>query len=302
MSDINQELRKQKRDWIHKLEIHRDSAIDFVAVWGPLAAPLVPAGLTAAAIIVTFPTLLHIGLWGAIAIAVVTVIVLEVLGLVSVETWLNMKTFNAEHLDAKEQAPEGQARAIVIIYALVVLALVFILKIWQGAALYSLIPLTLLGLITSWTVVLRKQHNDRVWRAEQGNQSNAALEALQTELDNLRTALDQSRKESVKFQQSADVWRKESEALHTELDQSRKEFDQLRTQLDLSGILSELTETQQANLLEIIRLVGEHRITGPADILKVSELGKSTVYGAWPIAVASRAIYKNGDGAFHVAH
>lgn len=295
----NQQLRQSKREWIHNLEIHRDSAIDFVAVWGPLAAPLVPAGLTAAAIIVTFPDLLHIGLWGAIAIAAVTVIVLEVLGLVSVETWLNMKTFNAEHPDAKEQAPEGQARAIVIIYAAVVLALVFILKIWHGAALYSLIPLTLLGLITSWTVVLRKQHNDRVWRSEQGQQGNAALDAMQTQLDKLQTELDNERTASNVFRQRLDDIGQESDRLRTALDAAQKESDKLRTALDISSIMSELSDTQQAALLDIIRVVGEHRITGPADVLKVSELGRSTIYAAWPVAVASRAIYRNGDGAFH---
>ena len=284
MSDINQELRKQKRDWIHKLEIHRDSAIDFVAVWGPLAAPLVPAGLTAAAIIVTFPTLLHIGLWGAIAIAVVTVIVLEVLGLVSVETWLNMKTFNAEHHDAKEQAPEGQARAIVIIYALVVLALVFILKIWQGAALYSLIPLTLLGLITSWTVVLRKQHNDRVWRAEQGNQSSAALEALQTELET-------ERKRAEKF-------RTDAEALRTELEVERNRAHSV----DINSVMSKLDDGSREVLAEIIRLVAESRITSAADVAKAADANKTKVYEMFRLANAIGAIYPNGDGAFHVAN
>ena len=284
MSDTNQELRKQKRDWIHKLEIHRDSAIDFVAVWGPLAAPLVPAGLTAAAIIVTFPDLLHIGLWGAIAIAVVTVIVLEVLGLVSVETWLNMKTFNAEHHDAKEQAPEGQARAIVIIYALVVLALVFILKIWQGAALYSLIPLTLLGLITSWTVVLRKQHNDRVWRAEQGNQSSAALEALQTELET-------ERKRAEKF-------RTDAEALRTELEVERNRAHSV----DINSVMSKLDDGSREVLAEIIRLVAESRITSAADVAKAADANKTKVYEMFRLANAIGAIYPNGDGAFHVAN
>lgn len=293
----NQQLRQSKRDWIHKLEIHRDSAIDFVAVWGPLAAPLVPAGLTAAAIIVTFPDLLHIGLWGAISIAVVTVVVLEVLGLVSVETWLNMKTFNAEHKDAKEQAPEGQARAIVIIYALVVLALVFILKIWQGAALYSLIPLTLLGLITSWTVVLRKQHNDRVWRAEQGQQGNAALEALQTQLERERNRADKFRIDAEALRNGADEMRNKLEALRTELEAERNRAHSV----DINSVMSRLDDGSREVLAEIIRLVTESRITSAADVAKEVEANKTKVYEMFRLATATGLIYPNGDGAYHPA-
>lgn len=181
MSD-NTQLRKDQREWVQRLEIHRDGVIDFVAVWGPLLAPMVPAGLTAAAIIVVFPDLLHIEQWAAWLIAIITVASLEVLGIVSVETWLDMRRYNAEHKDAEESAPVGQALSVVVIYAIVVLSLVFILKIWKEAALYSLIPLTMLGLITSWTIVLRKQHNARTWATE-------TQQAEQSEIDQLRAML-----------------------------------------------------------------------------------------------------------------
>lgn len=182
--------------------------------------------------------------------------------------------------------PLGAAVGIVLTSVAVVMIIVYQLEAHKIMALLPVVSLC------SFVGIGLKRWNER----------NKTGGDASDQLDNLQTALDQSRKESVKFQQSAETLRKESEALHTELEQSRKEFDMLRQQLDLSAIMSELSETQQANLLQIVRVVGENRITGPADILKVSDLGKSTVYGAWPIAVASRAIYRNGDGAFHVAH
>lgn len=178
----NIQLRKERRDWVQRLEIHRDGVIDFVAVWGPLLAPMVPAGLTAAAIIVVFPDLLHIAPWAAWLIAIITVASLEVLGIVSVETWLDMRRYNAEHKNAEEAAPVGQALSVVVIYAIVVLSLVFILKIWKEAALYSLIPLTMLGLITSWTIVLRKQHNARTWATEMQQAEQSEIDRLQAML------------------------------------------------------------------------------------------------------------------------
>jgi len=174
----NRQFRQQQHTRIERLEIMRDGLIDTVSIWGPLFAPAVPAGLTAAAIIASFPELLHIPLWAAVAIAVVTVIALEVLGIVSVETWLDMRQYNQSCADETAKAPERYAAFVVILYALVVIGLVFILKIWKEFALYSLLPLTLLGLITSWTIVLRKQHRMRIYLLEQANEEHSEIDRL----------------------------------------------------------------------------------------------------------------------------
>lgn len=233
----NIQLRKERRDWVQRLEIHRDGVIDFVAVWGPLLAPMVPAGLTAAAIIVVFPDLLHIAPWAAWLIAIITVASLEVLGIVSVETWLDMRRYNAEHKDAEEAAPVGQALSVVVIYAIVVLSLVFILKIWKEAALYSLIPLTMLGLITSWTIVLRKQHNARTWAAEMQQIEQSEIDQLQALLAEQQERIEQmTAAHAAQIEHMTTVHRQEIDRLTSEHSTAaaalNNRIDQLVDQLD----------------------------------------------------------------------
>lgn len=130
------------------------------------------------------------------------------------------------------------------------------------------------------------------WQAE-SNRLLSQLDSLRNESDELRLQLDNVRTES-------DGWRRELDQLRTESSRLLSQLDRLRKQSDLSAVLSELSDKQRETVTEIVRLVAENRVTGPADLLTVSDLGKSTIYSMWPVAVASRAIYKNGDGAYHV--
>ncbi|MEM7133339.1 MAG: hypothetical protein AAF702_43985 [Chloroflexota bacterium] len=179
----NIELKQQKRQQVERLEILRDGVIDWLSVWGPLCSPLVPAGLTGVAIITHFPTLLEIPLWSATLIALITAVVIEILGIVAIETFLDMRRFNQTVREGEEPAPERYAGGVVLFYLVIVVGLVFLLKIWHELALYSLVPLTLLGFVTSWTIVLRKQHSARVYKREM-------LEIEDNETDRLRRQLD----------------------------------------------------------------------------------------------------------------
>jgi hypothetical protein len=67
------ERRTQQREWIEAHELRRDAWLDLLGVYGPVICPLIPGGLSAASMINVFPTLLHIPMWAAIVIALITV-------------------------------------------------------------------------------------------------------------------------------------------------------------------------------------------------------------------------------------
>ncbi|MCB0106704.1 MAG: hypothetical protein KDE53_12365 [Caldilineaceae bacterium] len=123
------------------------------------------------------------------------------------------------------------------------------------------------------------------WHERSNGSTDSESDLLQNEFDNAQKELNQ-------LQTEYDI-------VLTKFDSVQIELDRLRKLLDLSTVLSELSETQRDNLTAIVKLVSTHRITGPADILKVSDMSKGTAYSIWPVAVASRMIYRNGDGAFH---
>lgn len=180
--DLRQKLRNRKE----ALEIRQAFALDLLGLIVPLAAPLVPAYLTAAAIIEHYPSLLHIGKGWVIGMALIAGAVIEVLGILSIETMFDMRTFNATVQDGDEQAPFEWAAGAVAFYLVLVITLVLLLKIWSTLALWSLAPLTVLGFVTSWVMVLRKQHNERVWKRD-------AADAEQSEIDRLNAALNTER-------------------------------------------------------------------------------------------------------------
>lgn len=229
------QLRQQQHQRLQRLELMRDSVVDLVSIWGPLLVPLVPAGLTFAAIAANFPALLDIPSWGAIIIALITATALEILGIVSVETWLSMKSYNQQCTDVGIRAPEHLALTVVIIYAATVATLVFLLKIFHSLALWSLLPLTALGLLTSWIVVLRKQHNERVHQ-----QSMAEHE--QDEIERLNTLVEQYQAEQSK--------------LTAQLNTARTEHDQAIEQLSL---LTEQINTVQIEQSDLHKLVTDLR-------------------------------------------
>lgn len=183
----NIDLRRNLRNRKEALEIRQAFVLDMLGLVVPLAAPLVPAYLTAAAIIEHYPGLLHIDLAWVIGMALIAGAVIEVLGILSIETMFDMRTFNATVQDGDERAPFGWAAFAVAFYLVLVITLVLLLKIWSGLALWSLAPLTVLGFITSWVMVLRKQHGERVWRHTAAQDEQAERDRLNAEIERLKS-------------------------------------------------------------------------------------------------------------------
>lgn len=181
----NIDLRRDLRDSKERLQIRQAYYLDLLGLIVPLAAPLVPAYLTATAIIEHYPALLHLDRVWVIVMAFIAGAVIEVLGILSIETMFDMRTFNATVQGDDERAPFGYAASAVVFYLLLVITLVLLLKIWSGLALWSLAPLTVLGFITSWVMVLRKQHADRVWRVEVQGAEQSEVERLNATIERM---------------------------------------------------------------------------------------------------------------------
>jgi len=165
-TSANTELRHRLRERKTRWELLQASWIDALGLFVPLAAPLVPAFLTGAAIYTYYPTLLELDWRAVLVMAFIAGFVIELLGIISIETMFDMLSFKQTAKDGEELAPFKYAAVAVVFYLLLVISLVLLLKIWHNLALWSLAPLTVLGFITAWVMVLRKQHNARAYRRE----------------------------------------------------------------------------------------------------------------------------------------
>lgn len=185
----NYQLRQHLHDRKERWEIKQASWLDALGLIVPLAAPLVPAFLTATAIITYYPSLLGLQLGYVIAIAVVAGGVIELLGILSIETMFDMRTYNQKY--QTDEAPFAYAVTAVAFYLVLVIGLVLLLKIWHELALWSLAPLTVLGFVTSWVMVLRKQHSERVHHREMAdaNLVNATVAERDHTIADLTTKL-----------------------------------------------------------------------------------------------------------------
>lgn len=188
------DLRKQQQHRIELQEVRRDEIIGTVGVWGPITIPLIPAALTAIAISTHYPDLLNIPQWVAIGLGIIAAGGIETLGIVSTETFLQMRSYEQMRSDEDEPAPVVASGLVAAAYLMVVIALVVLLKIWSALAIWSLLPLTCLGALVSWIVVLRRQHGRRelAQMAAKTEQSEVErLTTLNTQLTSQLTSAEQ---------------------------------------------------------------------------------------------------------------
>jgi hypothetical protein len=181
--ELRQQLRERKERW----QIHQSGWFDAVGMIVPVAAPLVPALLTSTAIIEHYPKVINVNFWLIVAIALITGLVIEMLGVLSIETMFEMRAFNKTMNAGEEPAPFGYAMWAVSFYLILVLSLVLLLKIWHDLALWSLAPLTMLGFVTSWVMVLRKQHSERVYLRDCVQAEQKIMNSLERTVNELRT-------------------------------------------------------------------------------------------------------------------
>ncbi|HRW04456.1 MAG TPA: hypothetical protein P5121_05155 [Caldilineaceae bacterium] len=206
----NRELLEHNRARVERWEIRRDTGVDWLSTFGPVIIPLIPATLTASAILSAFSGILHTNLIFAWIACLASGAGIEVLGIVSNETYHDMDAYNETLADGEEPAPAEEANRMRHLYTVIVATLVLLLEIIPTAVEYfawpeqiavvstilALLPLVFLAQITSNIVILRKQHRERVYK-RQARQDAAAVERrhndrmalLESEIQSLRSAL-----------------------------------------------------------------------------------------------------------------
>ena len=145
--------------------------------------------------------------------------------------------------------------------------------------------------------------------------SHAVAEAQpkQDFADNLRAEFEQYRTEAeqrtAESEQTADNLRRQLDEVQSRLDAEAQRSKQLRKQMDETErrlddfqpdkILSRMTDTTRAAVMELMDVVRTQRVESPAQFVQVSDWNKSKAYPAWQMAEASGLIWKNGDDSYH---
>lgn len=164
--------------------------------------------------------------------------------------------------------------------------------IWHVAALLSFVPIVVgevgLALVES---SYSKEHVEDFGLTEVQNQ----LDDLRTEYDRVCTELDEVRLRSEGVQKQSDQRQKQLDEVRSRLDQMQKQLD--RHSVD--SVLSRLDDGKRDKMVRLLDTVNNHRVQGPADLVKLSDFNKADAYALWPVAQAADLVYLNGDGAYH---
>lgn len=246
MSNINHttaniELQEKLALDLERMELLFGHRLAQAALLGLIALPLIPGALTMISVGVHFPALLGIHWAVAWALGFVSMVGIEVLGLFSIRLALKMRKFNhkAEGRPV-ERAPIGQGYMAAGTYLLSVLSLTVLLKIAPELAVWSLIPLGLMGALADWIFALNGDHNEReaalrkIILEEQRHAEDAneveRLNAVIAEQAGTIAALQESVKAGE--QNAADLTAKfdsECKALSTEIVKLTAQLDALKT-------------------------------------------------------------------------
>ena len=136
----------------------------------------------------------------------------------------------------------------------------------------------------------------------------AEVQPAHDESERLRTEIGRLQTEAG---QSAGKLHRQLDEVQSRLDAETKRNKDLRRQLAETGrlldayeptkILSRLTDTTRAAVLELMDIVRTQRVESPAQFVQVSDWNKSKAYPTWQVAEASNLIWKNGDESYHAA-
>jgi len=158
----NTELQEELSNKLEQIELYFSHWMGRVSLLGLVLLPLVPGSLALSSIGTKFPGQLGIPDWLAWAIGAATALGIELLGLIAVRLALKMRRFNKRAAAyAVEHAPLGQGYAAAGLYVITVLTLTMLLKIWPHAAVYALLPMSLLGALADWIYALSSDQNER---------------------------------------------------------------------------------------------------------------------------------------------
>ena len=250
------QIRRELKERRERMELRRDGWIDLVSVYVPLTAPAVPAALTWAAIVEHYPGLLHVPTWAAILIGLVAALAVESLGVLSVETALAMWQWNQDQ--DHERAPLWLAISAAAVYLVTVILLVVMLKMRPDWALLSLIPLSTLGIIASVIAVSRKQHGERIYRAEVAHEEAAEVAGLNAQIRTLQA--ENRRLQAQALTPSNVASNGVEEAQQTKLDAANRARTKSKAQA-IEEMIAHFATDPNASYSEVGRAIGRSKAT-----------------------------------------
>jgi len=276
-------LRHTLRKWHEYAEAVQQFLINLSLLAVPLLSAAVPAFLTGNAIMMHYPELLHIEVQAAVYLGWIAGIAIELLGIASVDNTFTLWAWNERYgkNDAK-RAPFKMAVGIAGFYLVTVLLLVVMLKVWPVLAIWSLIPLSCLGVISAASLALRSQHIDRVLGEGQWGAKTAKTNAKPAQNGGENGG--------------AEVSAKPAKAAKVEGVDERQPTPVLAGAADANG----MTRIQQEALISVINAVGTGQVTSDATLGAILGAPESTARRWRKLAESVGAIHKNGDGRFHV--
>lgn len=158
----NDVLYEQLSGRLERQEIWFQYWLSLVGTWGLVVLPLIPASLTLMAIVSIYPGALHIHPGLAWVIGLFAAVGIEVLGLGAIKLALRMGKYNKRAAVAGvDLAPVAQGWLVAGLYLVVVVLVTVLLKINADWAIYSLLPLALMGFLADWYFALKQDHEER---------------------------------------------------------------------------------------------------------------------------------------------
>lgn len=224
---------------IEEHETQRDNWIDIFSVYAPLLIPLIPAGLIFISILQNYGKVLHLPFYAVTIIALLVAIGLEIFGIVSVETYGALRNYESIRDNSWESAPLKEAKTICIVYVGIVLTFLLLLEItprlaeyflwpvWIGnvTTLLTLLPLAVLSYLTVQSLVIRKQHNQRL--KKYGVVENNEVTKLTQDVFTLEQQLEESKHIETTLTQNINT-------LEQQLEENKQNVNTLKQQLEES--------------------------------------------------------------------
>lgn len=197
----NIELQEKLSNDLERIELQFMHMLGKSALFGLVALPLIPGLLTMISIGVNFPQLLHVPAWAGWIFGFFAMVGIEVLGLFSIRLALRMRKYNhSAAMYDLDKAPIGQGYTTAAAYLVTVMTLTVLLKIWPDFAVWSLIPLALMGGLADWVFALNGDHNEREsalrkrllseQELSDGADLKCQLDNALLEIDRLRSTID----------------------------------------------------------------------------------------------------------------
>lgn len=248
---------------------------------------------------------LHFSQWQAFLFAAAIEISIFALAEIAVVMWDSWQAG-----DALYKLPFRLMAGVTGFVAILIIVLVATLEVYGASGHWILATLPLISVASAVGLCMKRFHKRRQESKISTDAVSIAMDAIRKDLSQVRNELGDERKSAEdadrKLKQAVaelDSERKNTEELRAQLEDVRIEAEKARSEIrtvDTDSVLNRLDDGSRAVLIAILKAINGNRVTNPADAAKLTEANKTKVYEMFRLAEVTNAIYKNGDGAYHV--